>query len=335
MNSDSESLQNQLLKWLLAEPATTQKDTSVECKENNGVKNFTAGNPIANNGEKPLESIPQTFQLGEIPTVQERFQAVLKRRLQSQIQNHPPLFPWESQFRDYPDYAENPSIGLVPNWGLTQARASLNLPIDLPERIIRQLLEKCQALVTSSLPLGAKLVQAVESLFPNEQQTINDLASLVLRSPYRSAAVREAAPLGSIASQVPNLDGDYSKLQPRQQMALSLMAAKQMLDNLTLPISATNAVVERQWLTNAGAINLKVEYQPQGKDALLCVQADLPTTGTLKVIGNGLASMAQSSGPGCLSVEIIVAQPRQPYTVEVKLTEEDQQPLTFLILPTV
>ncbi len=326
MNSDSESLQNQLLKWLLAEPATTQKDTSVECKENNGVTNFTAVNPIANNREQALESIPQTFQLGEIPTVQERFQAVLKRRLQSQIQDHPPLFPWESQFKDYPDYVDNPSMALVPSWGLTQARASLNLPIDLPERIIRQLLEKCQALVTSSLPLGAKLVQAVESLFPNEQQTINDLASLVLRSPYRSTA---------LASQVPNLGGDYLELQPRQQMALSLMAAKQMLDNLTLPISATNAVVERQWLTSAGAINLKVEYQPQGKDALLWVQADLPTTGTLKVLGNGSASMAQSSSPGCLSIEITVAQPRQPYTVEIKLTEEDQQPLTFLILPTV
>jgi hypothetical protein len=324
MNSDSESLQNQLLKWLLAD-ATPLADTTVECKENNGVVNFTAVSPIASNGKQQLESIPQTFQLGEIPTVQERFQAVLKRRLQTQIQDHPPLFPWESQFRDYPDFAENPSMGLVPNWGLTQARASLNLPIDLPERIIRQLLEKCQALITSSLPLGAKLVQAVESFFPNEQQTINDLASLVLRSPYRSA---------SALQNVPNLDGDYSELQPRQQMALSLMAAKQLFDNLTLPISATNAVVERQWLTSAGAISLKVEYQPQGKDAILCVQADLPTTGTLKVLGNGSASMAQSSSPGCLSVEITCNQPRQPYTLEVKLTGIDQQPLTFLILLT-
>jgi hypothetical protein len=324
MNSDSESLQNQLLKWLLAD-ATPLADTTVECKENNGVVNFTAVSPIASNGNQQLESIPQTFQLGEIPTVQERFQAVLKRRLQTQIQDHPPLFPWESQFRDYPDFAENPSMGLVPNWGLTQARASLNLPIDLPERIIRQLLEKCQALITSSLPLGAKLVQAVESFFPNEQQTINDLASLVLRSPYRST---------SALKDVPNLDGDYSELQPRQQMALSLMAAKQLFDNLTLPISATNAVVERQCSTSVGAINLKVEYLAQGRDAILCVQADLPTTGTLKVLGNGSASMAQSSGPGCLSVEITCNQPRQPYTLEVKLTE-DQQPLTFLILPTV
>jgi hypothetical protein len=326
MNSDSESLQNQLFKWLLADDATPLEGTPVECKENNGVVNFTTVSPIASNGEQQLESIPQTFQLGEIPTVQERFQAVLKRRLQTQIQNHPPLFPWESQFRDYPDFIENPSMGLVPGWGFTQARASLNLPIDLPERIIRQLLEKCQALVTSSLPLGAKLVQAVESFFPNEQQTINDLASLVLRSPYRSA---------SALKDVPNLDGDYSDLQPRQQMALSLMAAKQLLDNLTLPISATNAVVERQWLTSAGAINLKVEYQVQGKDAILCVQADLPTTGTLKVLGNGSSSMAQSSSAGCLSVEITCNQPRQPYNLEVKLTGIDQQPLTFLILPTV
>ncbi|NJR18156.1 MAG: PatU [Calothrix sp. CSU_2_0] len=329
MNSDSESLQNQLIEWLLAEPALTQNDTSVECKENNGVENLTAKTTDSNSGEQQLEWTPQTFQLGEIPTVQERFQAVLKRRLQIQIQNHPPLFPWETQLKEYPDYADSPSVAMIPAWGWTQARTSLNLPIDLPERVFRQLLEKCQALVTSSLPLGAKLVQAVESLFPNDQHTINDLAGLVLRTPYRSADTLEA---------MPNLDSDYAELQPRQQMAVSLLAAKQLLENLTLPISATNPIVERQWLTSAGAIALKVEYQAQGSASKLCVRGDLPAKGTLKVVGSGTQAMAQSSAPGSLSVEVTystTALPtRQPFTLEINLTEIDEKPLTFLILPT-
>jgi hypothetical protein len=261
--------------------------------------------------------------------VQEHFQAVLKRRLQIQIQNHPPLFPWETQLKEYPDYTDNPSVAMIPAWGWMQARTSLNLPIDLPERVFRQLLEKCQALVTSSLPLGAKLVQAVESLFPDDQHTINDLAGLVLRTPYRSADTLET---------MPNLDSEYAELQPRQQMAVSLLAAKQLLDNLTLPISATNPLVERQWLTSAGAIALKVEYQSQGSVSKLCVRSNLPAKGILRVVGSGTEAMAQSSAPGSLSVEISYSatpsQPRQTYSLEIHLTELGEKPLTFLILPT-
>jgi hypothetical protein len=324
MNSDSESLQNQLFRWLLAKYASESEDTSVECKENNGVVH-QSNVAFTSQLEQHPGWTPQNSQLGEIPTVQERFQAVLKRRLQIQIQNHPPLFPWETQLKEYPDYVDNPSVALVPTWGWSSSLNSLLLPIDLPERIFRQLLEKCQALVTSSLPLGTKLVQAVESLFPNEEQSINNLAGLVLRTPYRSASTLEA---------MPSLDGDYFSLQSSQQMAISLMAAKQLLDNLTLPVSATNPVVKRQWLTDVGVINMHVEYLNYGAEAKLCVQVDLPTQGNIKVANAATTAMAQSSRDGSLSVEIICVSPRQPYTLEIKLTEIDQQPLTFLILPT-
>jgi hypothetical protein len=324
MNSDSESLQNQLFTWLLATYATESENTSVDCKENNGVEDIpNAVNSLTNLQQSDM--VPQTFQLGEIPTVQERFQAVLKRRLQIQIQNHPPLFPWETQIQEYPDYVDNPSIALVPNWGWSSG-ASLALPIELPERIFRQLLAKCQELVASSLPLGAKLVAAVESLFPNEEQAINDLAGLVLRTPYRSASTIET---------MPNLDGDYFELQSGQQMAVSLLAAKQLFDNLTLPVSAINPVVERQWSTSVGVIKLRVEYLQYGAEAKLCVQADLPTQGNIKVGNANASASAQSSSSGNLRVEMLCVSPRQPYTLEVKLTEIDQQPLTFLILPTV
>lgn len=325
MNSDSESLQNQLLAWLLAEDAQAGEPNLVHCEENEGVENFSEIVAALNGGAFELKSIPQTFRLGEIPTVQERFQAVLKRRLQSQIQNHPPLFPWEAQLTEYPECLDKPSIELVPVWASAAQQSKLNLPIPLPERVFQQLLEKCQALVASSLPLGAKLVAAVESLFPEDSQALNDLAGLVLRTPSRSVDALET---------MPNLESEYPDLQPPQQMALSLLAAKQLLENLTLPISATNPVVERQWLTSAGVLSLKVEYQTQGQVTKLKVQSELPSKAIVKLQGDASQAIADSSSPGCLSVELHDTQPNQTYTLEVELKEIDQRPLLFVIVPT-
>jgi hypothetical protein len=326
MNSDSESLQHQLLSWVLADDAKTHKHLSVECEEVDGVENPLNQATAANSGEPELGGTPQTFQLGEIPTVQERFQAVLKRRLQIQIESRPPLFPWESHLIEYPDYVDEPSLALVPSWVWMAQQSKLNLPVILPERVFQQLLAKCQVLLTSSLPLGAKLVQVVEELFPNDTQALNDLAGLVLRSTYRSSVD---------ALTIPNIQSDYSALLERQQMALSLLAAKQLLDNLTLPLSPSNPVAQREWLTSAGALTLRVEYHSQGQMRKLHVQGELPTHGTLKLYGNGIEASAQSLSPGSLSIEILCSQPNQTYTLEVEFPEMDGQPLLFVIHPTI
>lgn len=320
MNSDSESLQNQLLLWLLAEHSSTEEDTSVECKENYGVENPLQQIAAPRSGDVESEWIPQSFQLGEIPTVQERFQSLLKRRLQTQIQKRPPLFPWETKLTEYPDYVDSPSVSLVPVWGWTAQQSKLNLPVDLPQKVFQQLLEKCQLLVTSSLPLGAKLVQAVEGIFEGESHTLNDLAGLVLRSPSRSTDSLTLMPLES----------SYLELQPRQQMALSLLAAKQLLENLHISVSPTNSV-EKQWLTSAGLINLLVECQTQGKETKLRVQGELPCSGMLKLQADTTHAMAKSNSPGCLSVELSYTSLTQ-MTLQIELKDE-QQPLLFVITP--
>ncbi|MBD2726158.1 PatU [Nostoc sp. FACHB-892] len=321
MNSDSESLQSQCLGWLLTDHVKNTEQ-SVECEENDGVKNLHNEATASKSSEPKLGGTPQTFKLGEIPTVQDRFQAVLKRRLQIQVQEHPPLFPWETQLIDYPDFVDEPSMTLVPSWGWMVQQSKLNLPRALPERVFQQLLEKCQAMVTSSVPLGAKLVQVVENFFPNESQALNDIAGLVLRSTYRSVSTLET---------IPNIQSDYSDLQPRQQMALSLLAAKQLLENLTLPLSATSPVVERQWLTTVGNLDIRVEYQSVGKLTKLLVQAELPVKGTLALRGSGTLAMATSSTSGYLSVELDCEQLCPTYTLEVEFPEIDQQPLLFVI----
>ncbi|BAY91835.1 PatU [Tolypothrix sp. LEGE 11397] len=326
MNSDSESFHHQLLSLVLAEDVTTTEFSSVDCQEINGVENPLKQTAGFEGGRQELGGTPQTFQLGEIPTVQERFQAVIKHRLQLQIQNRPPLFPWETQLVDYPDYADEPSVAFVPTWGWIAQQSKLNLPVTLPESIFRQLLAKCQVLLTSSLPLGAKLVQAVEELFPSDTQTLNNLnsiAGLVLRSPSRSVEALET---------MPNLQNDYSDLKESQQMALSLLTVKQLLETLTIPISLTNSVVEREWLTTVGVLKLKIEYQSQkGK---LRVQGELPTRGIFQLQGNGTQAVAQSSSVGSLIVELPCQHINQTYTLEVDFPEIDQQPLLFVINPT-
>ncbi|MCC5658030.1 PatU [Nostoc sp. XA010] len=323
MNSDSESLQSQCLGWLLTDNVKNT-DQSLECEENDGVKNLHNEATASKSSEPKLGGTPQTFQLGEIPTVLDRFQAVLKNRLQIQAQDHPPLFPWETQLIDYPDCVDEPSMTLVPAWGWMVQQSKLNLPRPLPERVFQQLLEKCQSMVTSSVPLGAKLVQVVENFFPNESQALNDIAGLVLRSTYRSVSTLN----------MPNIQSDYSDLQPRQQMALSLLAAKQLLENLTLPLSAASPVVERQWLTTVGNLNIKVEYQSVGITKLL-VQAELPVKGTLTLRTSGTLAMATSSTPGYLNVELGCEQLNPTYTLEVEFPEVDEQSLLFVINPTV
>ncbi|MCG6133249.1 MAG: PatU [Nostoc sp. LLA-1] len=326
MNSNSESSQNHLLDGLLANKVNIHEPKWVDCEEDDGVYDPLKEVAAFTGGEPELGGIAQTFQLGEIPTVQERFQAVLKRRLQIQAEDHPPLFPWESQLVEYPDFVEERSLALTPSWGWMAQQSKLNLPIPLPEKVFQELLERCQGMITSSLPLGAKLVQVVESFFPNESQTINDLAGLVLRSTYRSVDTLET---------MPQIQSDYSDLQPRQQMALSLMAAKQLLDDLTLPVSSTNPVVERQWLTNEGTLTLRVEYQSQGQMTHLRVQSELPAAGILQLQGDGNQAVAKSSTPGALSVELYCNQVNPTYTLEVEFPELDAQPLLFVINPTI
>ncbi|MDB9473210.1 PatU [Dolichospermum circinale CS-537/03] len=259
--------------------------------------------------------------MGEIPTVQERFQAILKRRLQDQIAKNPPLFPWETQLEEYPDCVEEQSLGLVPVWGWTLHQSQLNLPIPLPDQVFWQLLVKCQPLLTSSIPLGAKLVQVVESMFPMDTQSINDLAALVLRSSYRSADTLTA----------PNIESDYFDLLPRQQMALSLMAAKQLLENLTLPISLTQPLVERQWLTAVGTLNIRVELRNSGKFTSLTVHGKLPISGILQLESNNSQEFVKSEAGEMPVIELQIDRSQRTYTLAVELPELDHLPLFLAI----
>ncbi len=250
---------------------------------------------------------------GEIRTVQDRFHAILKRRLQAEIQRNPPLFPWETEVTDY-DYEQAES-----SW-MTQLR-TMNLPLALPEPVLAELLGQCRRVVQLSLLEGAKLVQAVEALFPGHEQDLNSLAGVVLLGASRSAALTQD-----------DLPESFETASPHQRMVLSMLAAKQLLDTLTVKVSATQPTAERQWMTEAGLLTLETSYQSQGEGGLK-VQGRVPCAASLVLRSGEVETQASRLDPGYLSVELLGLQPNQTYPLEVYFQGDSQPPLVFAVCP--
>ena len=351
MNDDSEALQRNLLELLQNLVAFTTSDDSgvvnpvIEWNdEQHGAQVMNAPDllisqvaPSGNSDQLRFDTRSSErenlLKLGEIPAVQDRFHTLLKYRLQSEIQRNPPLFPWETEIHDY---ETEPAYGIVDSavpaadrilkqrvsaqvW--LQQLKTLNLPVQLPEGLLGQLLERCQEAVQSSLLEGAKLVRSVEALFPDQSQALNHLAGMVMTSPARSGAA--APPPGT------NYPVSYESAVPAQQMVLSLLAAREIIAALTLPISLSQPRLERQWLTDLGALSLQADYGLDATAAKLRIQATLPAGGSISLRGEQLQASAQRSTAGTLSVELFDFQPQQPHTLEVRLDE--QEPLIFAI----
>lgn len=367
MNTDPESFSNELLAWLLrdsnsatypaetgansissgnqahdeplasnqATPAVNDERINPELADLDPLDSEGIDFALTNPSEVPAfspHSGSQSLKPGEIPTVQDRFHALLKRRLQTEIQRHPPLFPWESEVYAYePDQVDSTVVGQVPKRLWAAQLRNLSVPVAVPEAVLAQLLDQCQDLLQTSLREGVKLVRAVEALFPGHSQTLNELAGMVLAAPSRSGTSngQVGASLLETSTKFPD---SYEAATPKQQMALSLLAAHEILNSLTLSVSASQPCLERQWLTGAGLLTLEIRYQPQAEPRLR-VQGRLPSGGSLKLQGRAAESIAMREGSGCLSVELFDPQPNQTYPLTVEFQNQDQEPLVFVIHP--
>ena len=275
------------------------------------------------------------FELGDVPAVQDRFHALLKHRLQSEIQKNPPLFPWESTVQDYEATTAYDSAEAIISETSAPVEASgssiwnrqlnaLNLPVQVPGLVLSRLLKQCQQVVQSSLREGVQLVQAVEDLFPGEGQALNYLAGLVVASPARSGATAATATAGA------NFPQSYEAAAPAQQMVLSLLAAREMIVTLTLAVSASQPTVERQWETDQGTLQLKATYNSDPTDLSLVVRAELPTGGRLSLNGSGFQSVAERRSPGSVGVELCDPEVGSVYLLEACL-DGDETPLVFVV----
>ena len=268
------------------------------------------------------ESPPTT--LGEVPTVYNRFESLLQKQLKAKIEAKPPLFPWEESGYDtnYPDVEAQ---GLVSPIRLLASQMKnirwRNLSIPLTDSVAYQLLKSCQEIVQSDLLPGSRLVKAVDNLFPGQSQSLNNLAGLVLVGQTRDGEL--------ISSRVT----DYNTATPRQQMLLSLLAAKEILSSLTLTCVMNQSVVRRQWETAVGWINIEAEYFiPQDRSsACLRIKGQLPVAGSLKLQGGeSYQTTAQCSDAGTLSVELFAPKPDQKLQLTIKLLN-GEEPLKFAV----
>jgi hypothetical protein len=195
------------------------------------------------------------------------FFSVLKRRLRAELEENPPLFPWETEVQDYPDDLWNLNL------------KSLQLPVALPESLLEKLFTACQTSLHSVNQKGRQLVQAVESLFPNASLELNDMAGMMLLGAARDEEGGKAWILG----QPPE---SYEAASPQQQMALTLLAADQILfDLLSLDLSPQNPKATSQWETELGTIVLHAAQAKtqHSQDPCLELIVDLPCSGLVQI----------------------------------------------------
>ncbi|AFZ17502.1 hypothetical protein Mic7113_1631 [Allocoleopsis franciscana PCC 7113] len=380
MNSDmynnSDTLYSRLITWLLEEsvpaaspPAEGQADHAVSptepkaadfelepidpvdleelniasfnTNEADQYRAWASSDPILAREDDVPGGSSRPYDLGEMPTVQNRFQAILKRRLQAEIERHPPLFPWETELSDYEsntsDAVEDTWVPPVRLW--MPQLFNLTLPVTLPENVLAQLLDACSEAVYSRRQLGAKLVHAVESLFPDQFQALNHFAGMVLLSPaFGGTSVRgsrsESSFNTSANEQLLSLPSSYEAASNEQKMTLALLAAKEIISALTVPISQNLTPVERQWQTSVGVVTVQAEYEMQEGVPKLRVTARLPRGGTLTLRTPQASASAQRIYPGYVSVESFDLQANQTYPLEIRFHDSEQTPLIFAICPT-
>jgi len=269
--------------------------------------------------------------LGGMPIVQKRFEALLKRRLKVEIERHPPLFPWETEISDYESDTDDAVVDRwVPPIDLWMPQlGKLALPVSLPENVLAPLLEACSGVVDSQLKLGRQMVNAVKNLFPDQFQSLDPLAGMVIG--YGMGRKGQ----NSEAQQLPQLPHiSYEEASTEQRMTLALLAAKEIINTLSVQISPTKTPVERQWQTSAGILSVKVHYRRQEEVNSIYVIGHLPQGGSLTLQVPGASTTSQRTNPGYLSVELFEVQPDQTYPLEVRFHESESAPLRFALCPT-
>lgn len=279
----------------------------------------------------PEKIDPLELPSGDIPAVQERFQALLKHRLSLEIEQNPPLFPWEDEISEYQsDWVSSPVTNLqgirkAGSLWLAQLRR-LTGPVALPESMLTDLLAACEAVAQTSLREGAKAVKVAESFFPDQFLQLNQLAGVVMMSPARNGYASLQSRLSELGTDLPS---SYESASPTQQMVLSLLAAREMIAALTLTAKLNQASMH-QWVTEIGVLSLEVDYHAQGSDAVLHIQGQLPCGGSLALANGPSLAMAQRPEAGLLSVELADLRPNQPLRLKVQLGHDDA--VTFAIV---
>jgi hypothetical protein len=248
--------------------------------------------------------------------VETRFQTLLKQKLEAEIASHPPLFPWETEIFDYESEETSKESLLASLQSWFPQLGQLSLPMVLPSQVLTQLLDGCLAALKSGRPQGARLIDAVSSLFPNQDQALNQIAGMVLLASSRSIAAQ------------PKISGDYDQINSQQQMTVSMLAAQEIFKALTLNLSSQQRVVKKEWNTNSGVMTVEAIYEGNS----VKVKAYLPQGGSLSCETAETSVNSERTYPGELSIELLDCKVDQTYNISIGFAEPHQMPLTFVLV---
>lgn len=274
------------------------------------------------------EASPPPTEVGEIPAVRDRFEALIKQRIKSDLQDHPPLFPWEKEDWEYDtDDLASPVAAVGENLWIAEVE-KLGLPVSIPQEILLKLFQRSQSMLQSSIAEEAKIVRAVEALFPSHSHLLKKFAHQIINFSQNLAPVD----FSSAKSQFPR---SYEAAKENERMVLLLLAAKQIFGFLTLALSPTNELVERQWLSQLGVLTLQAEYKLEAQlIRSMRIQCLFPCGGILKLQGGQAYAQTERPDPGYLSVELFDLTPNQSYPLEVRFHQLANNSLIFAICPT-
>ena len=342
MKRDSDSIRSFLLglleyfSWTVSSPSGKVDDLDETLSQANSMSKPLGTSSINQEGP-PLPQVqkssssafssdlsmkmPPLSELGEMPAVQNHLQTVLKRRLQTEIDQRPPLFPWESDLQEYPI---DISVTAPAPW-LTQLR-SLQLPTALPEDILAGLLSRCQDLIAESLQPGIQLIKAVETLFPDQPQAMDQIAGLVLANATVRKSSNQQEEMKVLEAAFPE---GYEGANPQQQVTLAMLAAKDILDALAITLTSQTPEVQREWSTTEGNVKLTAHYQP-GTPNQINISVELPQAGQLSLPNVG--QTVTQNRPGTLSLSVLEPEVGVAYPLEIHLGDCEWMPLTFSIL---
>lgn len=275
--------------------------------------------PISNPNSE-VEKDTEQRSMSTLYSPQDYAQKSISERLKAEYEIQSPLFMWEVQLID--DSTETqPTQVNIPHtqlW-LTHLR-SAKLSALLPEQVLISLLERCQAMLRVPLKSAIKLMQTVAFLFPDNSEELMSIANMILTPAYRS---------GSLSTKlIAKLSHGYKEATLDQKMTLSMLAAKEILDLLTLKVSQDQPISQRQWKTSLGDLHLKILLiEPNG----LQIQAQLPCDGILCVQHHEVDVATQCDSSGSVLMELSNLQPNQDYPLEVKLLNQDKASILFNI----
>jgi hypothetical protein len=330
MNRDSDIAEDILLRLLLepcsadGSPSGTRfppaADAEITALEELGsastsiYSSFEVSPPAAFGNQAIDADYNPVFDSGDLSPVQPHFEALLKRRLRQEISHRPPLFPWEQELQDYPD---NLNARATSIW--LDHLKNLSVPGAVPEEVFAELFNQCQQTVHNISQTGRRLVAAVESLFPDQPQTLEYVAGLVARPAYRSAQAQTLDRL------------DYATASPQQQVALAMLAAQGIFEALSLTVSAASPTQTQTWLTATGELTVQATSSWAGTEPQLEMRALLPSGGRLLLHSAGETLGSERSTPGELVLRI-VTEPGTAHRLDVSLGQDQAAPLSLQVL---